>query len=94
VLHLPVADVCIPDGDFERAWESEGEKLRSMLRNGLDVLLHCRGGLGRAGTSAARLLLELGMEPLTAIGRVREVRPGIRYDKHGKAFPASKYGTG
>ena len=43
---------------------------------GCDVLVHCRGGLGRAGTIAARLLVELGMEPETAIASVRAVRPG------------------
>jgi ADP-ribosyl-[dinitrogen reductase] hydrolase len=75
-FHLPIADVRTPDYNFERAWESAGEKLRSMLRNRLDVLVHCRGGLGRAGTIAARLLVELGVEPLTAIAKVREVRPG------------------
>jgi ADP-ribosyl-[dinitrogen reductase] hydrolase len=38
--------------------------------------VHCRGGLGRAGTVAARLLAELGMAPADAISRVRAVRPG------------------
>ena len=66
-FHLPIADVCTPDADFERAWKSAGEKLRSMLRNGSDVLVHCRGGLGRAGMIAARLLVELGVEPLAAL---------------------------
>ena len=47
-----------------------------LLRSGRDVLVHCRGGLGRAGTIAARLLIELGMEPATAIRQVRAVRPG------------------
>jgi ADP-ribosyl-[dinitrogen reductase] hydrolase len=46
------------------------------LCGGHDVLVHCRGGLGRAGTIAARLLVELGMEPAEAIARVRAVRPG------------------
>jgi hypothetical protein len=32
--------------------------------------------LGRAGMIAARLLAELGIEPATAIRRVRAVRPG------------------
>jgi hypothetical protein len=32
--------------------------------------------LGRAGTIAARLLVELGMEPRKAIASVRAVRPG------------------
>jgi ADP-ribosyl-[dinitrogen reductase] hydrolase len=35
----------------------------------------CRGGLGRAGTIAARLLVELGMDPATAIASVHAVRP-------------------
>lgn len=33
------------------------------------------GGLGRAGTIAARLLVELGIESATAIAKVRKVRP-------------------
>jgi protein-tyrosine phosphatase len=50
--------------------------LRSILRNDSDVLVHCRGGLGRAGTIAARLLVELGMDPAKAIENVRAVRAG------------------
>jgi ADP-ribosyl-[dinitrogen reductase] hydrolase len=75
-FHLPIVDVSIPDRCFEQQWDIAGEKLRSILRSGSDVLVHCRGGLGRAGTIAARLLIELGMEPETAITRVRAVRPG------------------
>jgi ADP-ribosyl-[dinitrogen reductase] hydrolase len=58
-FHLPIVDVSIPDAQFEQAWDSAAEELRSILRRGLDVLVHCRGGLGRAGTIAARLLIEL-----------------------------------
>jgi ADP-ribosyl-[dinitrogen reductase] hydrolase len=68
--------VSIPDERFERAWDVAGEELRSILRTGSSVLVHCRGGLGRAGTIAARLLVELGTEPATAIANVRAVRPG------------------
>jgi ADP-ribosyl-[dinitrogen reductase] hydrolase len=75
-FHLPIVDVSIPDERFEREWSVAGEELRSILRRRLDVLVHCRGGLGRAGTIAARLLIELGMEPTKAIERVRAVRPG------------------
>ena len=46
-----------------------------MLHRRLDVLVHCRGGLGRAGTIAARLLVELGMDPTKAIVSVRAARP-------------------
>src|SRR6266576_3860394 len=75
-FHLPIVDVSIPDQRFEEKWDAAGEELRSILRNGSDVLVHCRGGLGRAGTIAARLLVELGIEPATAIASVRAVRPG------------------
>jgi len=75
-FHLPIADVSTPNKRFEQEWDVAGEKLRSLLRSRSDVLVHCRGGLGRAGMVAARLLVELGMEPTTAIASVRAVRPG------------------
>jgi ADP-ribosyl-[dinitrogen reductase] hydrolase len=75
-FHLPIADVSIPGRQFEKAWLVAGEGLRSMLRRRLHVVVHCRGGLGRAGTIAARLLVELGMPPRKAIKAVRDVRPG------------------
>jgi ADP-ribosyl-[dinitrogen reductase] hydrolase len=73
-FHLPIADGSTPDEGFERNWVPAGDTLRTLLRNGRDVLVHCRGGLGRAGTIASRLLIELGMEPAIAIDRVRAVR--------------------
>jgi ADP-ribosyl-[dinitrogen reductase] hydrolase len=75
-FHLAIVDVSIPDARFEEEWRSAGERLRSLLRSGRDVLVHCRGGLGRAGTIAARLLIELGMDASKAIADVRAVRPG------------------
>ncbi|PXW53729.1 ADP-ribosylglycohydrolase family protein [Methylobacterium sp. B4] len=75
-LHLPIPDVSTPTQTFETAWVTVGEGLRSRLRNGFNVLVHCKGGLGRAGTIAAKLLVELGADPEDAIKRVREARPG------------------
>lgn len=75
-LHLPIQDVSVPGPTFEAAWEAQGEGIRARLRDGFDVLVHCRGGLGRAGTIAARLLVELGVAPTEAIAQVRGVRPG------------------
>jgi ADP-ribosyl-[dinitrogen reductase] hydrolase len=74
-FHIPIVDGSTPDAQFERQWEAAGRELRSILRRGGDVLVHCRGGLGRAGTIGTRLLIELGMEPATAIERVRSKRP-------------------
>jgi ADP-ribosyl-[dinitrogen reductase] hydrolase len=75
-FHLPIVDVSTPDRYFEESWDTAGETLRSLLQNGANVLVHCRGGRGRAGTIAARLLIEVGMEPGTAIAKARKVRPG------------------
>jgi ADP-ribosyl-[dinitrogen reductase] hydrolase len=74
-FHLPIRDVSIPDGGFEKAWQDVGQGLRARLRDGAKVLVHCRGGLGRAGMIAARMLIDLGLEPRNAINRVRAVRP-------------------
>jgi ADP-ribosyl-[dinitrogen reductase] hydrolase len=51
--------------------------LRGKLRQGGRLLLHCAGGLGRSGTIAARLLVELNeAAPEAAILAVRAARPG------------------
>ena len=72
--HLPIPDGAPPGPDFEKSWKVAGEALRDRLRAGFDILVHCKGGLGRAGTVAARLLVELGANPDDAIRRVREAR--------------------
>lgn len=74
--HLPIRDVSVPDAAFETAWQKTGPALRNQLRAGFNVLVHCKGGLGRAGTVAARLLIDLGWTPAEALAAVREVRPG------------------
>ncbi|TCO71124.1 cyclin-dependent kinase inhibitor 3 family protein [Rhodovulum euryhalinum] len=74
--HLPIADYSVPTPAFEAAWQADGRDIRAILRGGGDVLVHCKGGLGRAGMIAARLLAELGMAPDAAIRAVRRARPG------------------
>ena len=75
-IHLPIRDVSVPDAAFEAAWTQAGEGLRARLRDGFKVMVHCMGGLGRAGTVSARLLIELGLSPAAAIEAVRKARPG------------------
>ena len=74
--HLPIPDVTAPNFKFEKQWLVLGAELRDLLSAGFDVLVHCKGGLGRAGMIAARLLIELGWKPEAAISEVRKVRPG------------------
>jgi ADP-ribosyl-[dinitrogen reductase] hydrolase len=75
-LHLPIADRGTPDAAFEERWKEVGESLRARLRDGANVLVHCMGGLGRAGLVASRLLIELGWSASDAVAAVRKVRPG------------------
>lgn len=73
-LHLPIRDVSAPSDHFEAEWPAQSDRLRSMLISGETIVIHCKGGLGRAGMISARLLVELGDDPEVAIAKVRAAR--------------------
>lgn len=75
-LHAPIKDVSIPDARFNAAWKTIGPRLTNDLGDGRSVVIHCRGGLGRAGLVAAKLLVMMGQDASLAIKKVRSVRPG------------------
>lgn len=72
--HLPIKDMHAPDMAFEAQWGKCKEDLFSILAKGDDIVIHCRGGLGRTGLLAARMLVELGEAPADAIAKVRSAR--------------------
>ena len=74
--HLPITDVSVPGGAFEDLWTYAGLRLAGLLRSGEKVVIHCLGGLGRTGTIAGRLLVELGVEPAAAVQMIRRARKG------------------
>jgi ADP-ribosyl-[dinitrogen reductase] hydrolase len=74
--HLPIKDVSIPDKKFKNRWAYSGHRLRDHLLKGKDIVIHCKGGLGRTGLIAAQLLIEFGATPNTAISSVRKARKG------------------
>lgn len=74
--HLPIVDGQAPDARFLPLWRTSGTRALDCLRTGGKVLVHCRGGLGRAGTVATALLMELGLDTQAALARVRRARPG------------------
>ncbi|PKP84514.1 MAG: hypothetical protein CVT80_07720 [Alphaproteobacteria bacterium HGW-Alphaproteobacteria-2] len=70
--HLPIRDLAALDGAGDAAWARLSPRLHAALERGQRVLVHCRGGVGRAGSIAALLLIERGM------GRGGGHRPGAR----------------
>ncbi len=88
-LHLPIVDGGVPDAAFEERWDLARWYLASRLDAGAKVIIHCKGGLGRTGLLAARILIDRSPIPKTyyesdpldqlatdAIAAVRAVRPG------------------
>jgi ADP-ribosyl-[dinitrogen reductase] hydrolase len=72
----PIADYAAPGEEFEHAWAKAGLIVQQRLDRGDRVAIHCRAGIGRSGTIAARVLIERGVAPATALARVRAARPG------------------
>ncbi|MEW6330664.1 MAG: cyclin-dependent kinase inhibitor 3 family protein [Pseudomonadota bacterium] len=73
---LPIVDGAIPDALWEEKWTKSRSSLHQTLREGGRIVIHCKGGLGRTGLLAARILVEFGLPPYEAIERVRQARPG------------------
>ena len=71
---FPVADFSTPPPGAD--WSALGVEAARILDGGGRVLLHCRGGLGRSGMVALRLMIEAGENPDTALTRLRAARPG------------------
>ena len=75
-FHLPIVDVSIPAQSWEVLWANARTTVHDILARQGRVVVHCKGGLGRAGTIAARILVERGVPAETAMAAVRAVRPG------------------
>ncbi len=73
--HLPIHDFGVPDDEFESAWPEVSANARRALMGGGRILVHCRGGCGRSGMVALRLMTELGEAPDDALERLRTIRP-------------------
>lgn len=74
VLHHPVPDENVPQD--AAAFAEFTDEVMNRLLNGETVVAHCLGGLGRAGTLAACLLVQAGMTPQQGLELVRAARPG------------------
>ncbi len=75
-LHLPVPDYGGLEGNNLDRWPAVSGSVHACLDAGGAIVVHCRGGVGRSGMIALRLLVERGEEPDLALQRLRSVRPG------------------
>ena len=73
---MPIADLKAPDHEFKQKWITVKTLLKNDLLRGNNIVLHCKGGVGRSGTIAALLLIEHGEENPNAIKNVRKKRQG------------------
>lgn len=77
VLRCPVQDGAVPSGPDLPLYGRVISETLAAVGMGETVVVHCRGGLGRAGTLAACCLVEAtGASPQKAIHAVREARRG------------------
>lgn len=84
--HLPITDLSAPNSDFKYKWETTKVLLKNELIDGQNIIFHCRGGKGRAGTIAAILLIDFGMNKKEAIELVRSRRSGAIETKKQEDF--------
>lgn len=75
-ISLSVQDFGTPAPDQCAAWRDASEMMRAALKGGGRVMIHCKGGRGRSGMAALRVMVETGENPDDALARLRAVRPG------------------
>ncbi|WP_455231238.1 cyclin-dependent kinase inhibitor 3 family protein [Geopseudomonas aromaticivorans] len=82
-FHLPVADEQVPLDDFAAAWAQARERIGSLLGEGRSIAIHCKGGSGRTGLIAARILIDRGLSRAEAVALVQALRPkAIQHPAH------------
>jgi len=94
VRRLQIQDQSTPD---PKAVSALADGIVADLAAGKNVLVHCKGGLGRAGTVATLALVKLGVPWAQAMAAVREARPGAvenqTQEKFIQAFAEGKLGV-
>jgi protein-tyrosine phosphatase len=77
MLRFAIEDMNIPKEAEADEYEALIQDIVDRMRQGKNVVVHCRGGLGRTGTVAACVLVALGRHSADeAIDAVRQARRG------------------
>jgi len=88
--HLPIKDNHCPGSRFKKEWLKIKDEILDSLTKGEKILIHCRGGQGRAGTIAAEILTNFNLNPQDAINHVRTIRPGAIVTKNQELYILQK----
>ena len=75
IRHFPIIDVWIPRPGEDDGFDALVAGLRAELDEGRRVVVHCRGGIGRSGLTAASVVTTFGLSAADAIARVRRAQP-------------------
>ncbi len=74
VVRFPIVDVDVPRSEQIEDFADLMGGIIGYLREGRNVVAHCRGGIGRTGTVVSSVLVGLGHEADDAIEIVRQAR--------------------
>ena len=73
-IHLPLRDTTVPSDEFVRAFVEMVPFIIAGLESEDKIVIHCKGGLGRAATIASMVLGIYGESAESSINRIRKKR--------------------
>ncbi|BCE03114.1 protein-tyrosine phosphatase family protein [Marinicellulosiphila megalodicopiae] len=74
-IHLPIVDEGAPEETFELLWSQFKHEIHAILNDKESIAIHCKGGSGRTGIVAGKILLERGANFDSTIEQIKALRP-------------------